>query len=120
VTIFRKTNEDPNQIYVIIIFIYLHLRNSKITMCRSPSQPWVQDFIWKGLEANTIYGKTFPNLSDDRFANQAALNTFLTLSYRRIIWCFEEFWHYWPIQLDCKDYITLEQALGEFQKKIAE
>ena len=37
----------------------------------------VQDFIWKGLNQYYLWQADVPNLADDRFANQAALNTFL-------------------------------------------
>ena len=38
----------------------------------------VQDFIWKGLNQYYLWQADVPNLADDRFANQAALNTFLS------------------------------------------
>ena len=38
----------------------------------------VQDFIWKGLNQYYLWQADVPNLGDDRFANQAALNTFLS------------------------------------------
>jgi carboxyl-terminal processing protease len=37
----------------------------------------INDFIWKGLNLYYLWQADVPNLSDDRFANQAALNTFL-------------------------------------------
>ena len=37
----------------------------------------VQDFIWKGLNQYYLWQADVPNLSDTRFANQAALNSFL-------------------------------------------
>ncbi|TDE03218.1 S41 family peptidase [Flavobacterium hiemivividum] len=37
----------------------------------------VQDFIWKGLNQYYLWQADVPNLSDDRFATQDALNTFL-------------------------------------------
>jgi carboxyl-terminal processing protease len=37
----------------------------------------VQDFIWKGLNQYYLWQADVPNLSDDRFASQDALNTFL-------------------------------------------
>ena len=38
----------------------------------------VQDFIWKGLNQYYLWQADVPNLSDTRFANQAALNSFLS------------------------------------------
>ena len=38
----------------------------------------VQDFIWKGLNQFYLWQADVPNLADDRFANQAELNTFLS------------------------------------------
>ncbi|WP_348810710.1 S41 family peptidase [Flavobacterium maritimum] len=37
----------------------------------------IQDFIWKGLNQYYLWQSDVPNLSDDRFASQAQLNTFL-------------------------------------------
>jgi C-terminal processing protease CtpA/Prc len=37
----------------------------------------VQDFIWKGLNQYYLWQADVPNLSDDRFATQNELNTFL-------------------------------------------
>jgi len=37
----------------------------------------VQDFIWKGLNLYYLWQADVPNLSDDRFATQQELNTFL-------------------------------------------
>jgi len=37
----------------------------------------VQDFIWKGLNQYYLWQPEVPNLSDDRFASQNELNTFL-------------------------------------------
>jgi hypothetical protein len=37
----------------------------------------VQDFIWKGLNQYYLWQPDVPNLSDDRFASQNKLNTFL-------------------------------------------
>ena len=38
----------------------------------------VQDFIWKGLNQYYLWQPDVPNLGDDRFANQNALNSFLS------------------------------------------
>ncbi len=37
----------------------------------------VNDFIWKGLNLYYLWQENVPNLSDDRFANQGQLNSFL-------------------------------------------
>ena len=38
----------------------------------------IQDFIWKGLNQYYLWQADVPNLADNRFANQIALNTFLS------------------------------------------
>ena len=38
----------------------------------------IQDFIWKGLNQYYLWQADVPNLSDNRFANQKSLNTFLS------------------------------------------
>lgn len=38
----------------------------------------IQDFIWKGLNQYYLWQADVPNLDDKRFADQAALNTFLS------------------------------------------
>lgn len=43
----------------------------------APADLDVQDFIWKGLNLYYLWQADVPNLSDDRFANQQQLNTFL-------------------------------------------
>lgn len=42
-----------------------------------PADLKVKDFIWKGLNQYYLWQADVPNLSDNRFANQAALNSFL-------------------------------------------
>lgn len=44
----------------------------------APDALEVQNFIWKGLNLYYLWQADVPNLSDTRFTNQAALNTFLT------------------------------------------
>lgn len=66
--------------YIIIFFIALLSFQS----CQdnddvaAPNALEVQNFIWKGLNLYYLWQADVPNLSDTRFANQAALNTFLT------------------------------------------
>lgn len=42
-----------------------------------PATLEIQDFIWKGMNLYYLWQADVPNLSDDRFANQTELNTFL-------------------------------------------
>ena len=42
-----------------------------------PASLDIQDFIWKGLNQYYLWQADVPNLDDKRFADQAALNTFL-------------------------------------------
>ncbi len=44
----------------------------------APDNLEVQDFIWKGLNLYYLWQADVPNLSDDRFATQEELNTFLS------------------------------------------
>ena len=43
----------------------------------SPQDLKVNDFIWKGLNQYYLWQADVPNLADDRFANEEALNSFL-------------------------------------------
>ncbi|MEC5166201.1 carboxyl-terminal processing protease [Flavobacterium sp. PL11] len=42
-----------------------------------PASLEIQDFVWKGLNQYYLWQADVPNLADNRFANQTALNTFL-------------------------------------------
>ena len=42
-----------------------------------PASLEIQDFIWKGMNQYYLWQADVPNLSDDRFADQTALNSFL-------------------------------------------
>lgn len=42
-----------------------------------PASLEIQDFIWKGMNQYYLWQADVPNLADDRFADQTALNTFL-------------------------------------------
>lgn len=44
----------------------------------TPKDLAIKDFIWKGLNQYYLWQADVPNLSDDRFASQADLNTFLS------------------------------------------
>ncbi|OAB28859.1 C-terminal processing protease CtpA/Prc, contains a PDZ domain [Flavobacterium fryxellicola] len=43
-----------------------------------PASLEIQDFIWKGMNQYYLWQADVPNLADDRFADQTALNTFLS------------------------------------------
>lgn len=43
----------------------------------APADLQVKDFIWKGLNQFYLWQADVPNLADDRFNNQEALNSFL-------------------------------------------
>jgi C-terminal processing protease CtpA/Prc len=73
----------------------------------------VQNFIWKGLNQYYLWQTDVPNLADNRFANQAALDAFLT-NYKvpedlfdalRVSPNIDRF--SWMVD----DYVTLEQSL---------
>ncbi|MEY4432140.1 MAG: hypothetical protein RLZZ44_270 [Bacteroidota bacterium] len=73
----------------------------------------VQNFIWKGLNQYYLWQTDVPNLADNRFANQAALDAFLT-NYKvpqdlfdalRVSPTIDRF--SWMVD----DYVTLEQSL---------
>lgn len=73
----------------------------------------VQNFIWKGLNQYYLWQPEVPNLADNRFANQAALDAFLT-NYKvpedlfdalRVSPTIDRF--SWMVD----DYVTLEQSL---------
>ena len=42
-----------------------------------PASLEIQDFIWKGMNQYYLWQADVPNLADDRFADQTALNSFL-------------------------------------------
>ena len=42
-----------------------------------PASLEIQDFIWKGMNQYYLWQADVPNLADDRFTDQTALNTFL-------------------------------------------
>lgn len=44
----------------------------------APENLEVQDFVWKGLNLYYLWQADVPNLNDNRFANQAQLNAFLS------------------------------------------
>ncbi len=44
----------------------------------APKNLKINDFVWKGLNQYYLWQADVPNLSDNKFANQGALNTFLS------------------------------------------
>jgi carboxyl-terminal processing protease len=84
----------------------------------TPSNLEVQNFIWKGLNQFYLWQSDVPNLSDDRFANQTELNTYLTgypvpkdlFNALRVNSSIDRF--SWIVD----DYLVLEQALGGISK----
>lgn len=79
----------------------------------TPANLEVQNFIWKGLNQFYLWQTDVPNLADNRFANQAALDAFLT-NYKvpedlfdalRVSPSIDRF--SWMVD----DYVTLEQSL---------
>jgi carboxyl-terminal processing protease len=78
----------------------------------------VQNFIWKGLNQYYLWQTDVANLADNRFANQAALDAFLT-NYKvpqdlfdalRVSPTIDRF--SWMVD----DYVTLEQSLQGISK----
>lgn len=73
----------------------------------------VQNFIWKGLNQYYLWQTDVPNLADNRFANQAALDAFLVnysvpqnlFDALRVSSTIDRF--SWMVD----DYVTLEQSL---------
>ena len=79
----------------------------------SPTNLEVQNFIWKGLNQYYLWQADVPNLADNRFANQTALDAFL-VNYKvpkdlfdalRVSPTIDRF--SWMVD----DYVTLEQSL---------
>lgn len=60
---------------LLIVFSFQGCQDNDDTA--APISLEVQDFIWKGLNQYYLWQDDVPNLSDDRFATQDALNTFL-------------------------------------------
>lgn len=59
----------------LVVFSFQSCQDNDDTA--APISLEVQDFIWKGLNQYYLWQDDVPNLSDDRFATQDALNTFL-------------------------------------------
>lgn len=91
----------------------------------APGDLQVNDFIWKGLNEAYLWQSDVPNLADDRFANQEALNSFLS-GYSKPEELFEDLLNKpvskYPINaIDrfswiVSDYTVLEQGLNGISK----
>lgn len=109
-------------IYKFILLLFLALftlqgcqDNDDIAV---PSNIEIQNFIWKGLNQYYLWQEDVPNLSDERFATQEELNTFLKgypvpedlFDALRVNKSIDRF--SWIVS----DYLVLEQALGGISK----
>ncbi|OIV43963.1 S41 family peptidase [Flavobacterium johnsoniae] len=91
----------------------------------APAQLQVNDFIWKGLNELYLWQGDVPNLADDRFSTQAALNSYLA-GYSRPEDLFQDLLNkpvskYPSNPIDrfswiVSDYTVLEQELGGITK----
>ncbi|TRX39240.1 S41 family peptidase [Flavobacterium restrictum] len=78
----------------------------------APKNLEIQNFIWKGMNQYYLWQSSVPNLADDKFANQEALNTFLSgystpeelFDALRVAKTIDRF--SWIVD----DYLTLEQS----------
>lgn len=91
----------------------------------APADLQVNDFVWKGLNEVYLWQADVPNLADDRFANQEALNSFLS-GYSKPEELFEDLLNKpvskYPINAIDRfswivdDYTVLEQELNGISK----
>jgi len=91
----------------------------------APADLQVNDFVWKGLNEVYLWQADVPNLADDRFANQEALNSFLS-GYSKPEELFEDLLNKpvskYPINAIDRfswivdDYTVLEQELNGITK----
>ena len=76
--------ETPNMKKIFQFTLLLFLAVFTFQGCQdmddvaTPKDLAIKDFIWKGLNQYYLWQADVPNLSDDRFASQAELNTFLS------------------------------------------
>jgi carboxyl-terminal processing protease len=104
-------------VVLISVFSLLSCQKDNDDAAIIPTNPTVnldvQNFIWKGLNQYYLWQTDVPNLADNRFANQAALDAFLT-NYKvpedlfdalRVSPSIDRF--SWMVD----DYVTLEQSL---------
>jgi carboxyl-terminal processing protease len=66
------------KVTLLLIFVFFTFQSCEdMDDVAPPPNLEINDFIWKGLNLYYLWQADVPNLSDARFANQAALNTFL-------------------------------------------
>ena len=103
---------------LVAAFTFQACQDNDDTVTPAPVNLEVQDFIWKGLNQYYLWQGDVANLSDDRFASQTELNTFLTgypvpenlFDALRVNSNIDRF--SWIVD----DYLVLEQALGGISK----
>ena len=103
---------------LVVAFTFQACQDNDDTVTPAPVNLEVQDFIWKGLNQYYLWQGDVANLSDDRFASQTELNTFLTgypvpenlFDALRVNSNIDRF--SWIVD----DYLVLEQALGGISK----
>lgn len=111
-----KTNFKFTILFFLAIFLFQSCQDEDDVA--APINLEVQDFIWKGLNQYYLWQADVPNLSDDRFASQDELNTFLRgypvpeelFDALRVDKSIDRF--SWIVS----DYLELEQALGGISK----
>ncbi|HEY4618077.1 MAG TPA: S41 family peptidase [Flavobacterium sp.] len=111
-----KTNFKFILLFFLAIFAFQSCQDMDDNA--APINLEVQDFIWKGLNQYYLWQADVPNLADDRFASQDALNDFLRgypvpeelFDALRVDKSIDRF--SWIVS----DYLELEQALGGISK----
>ena len=109
----RKIFQLSNILFACVFFLQGCQKDQDDIIQPSLDNLEVQNFIWKGLNQYYLWQSDVPNLADNRFANQAALDVFLT-NYKvpedlfdalRVSPTIDRF--SWMVD----DYVTLEQSL---------
>ncbi|MBP6425351.1 MAG: peptidase S41 [Flavobacterium sp.] len=109
----RKIFQLSNILFACVFFLQGCQKDQDDIIQPSLDNLEVQNFIWKGLNQYYLWQSDVPNLADNRFANQAALDAFLT-NYKvpedlfdalRVSPNIDRF--SWMVD----DYVTLEQSL---------
>ena len=109
----RKIFQLSNILFACVFFLQGCQKDQDDIIQPSLDNLEVQNFIWKGLNQYYLWQSDVPNLADNRFANQAALDVFLT-NYKvpedlfdalRVSQTIDRF--SWMVD----DYVTLEQSL---------
>jgi carboxyl-terminal processing protease len=74
---YMKTTFKITVLLFLALFTFQSCEDKDMDDVPAPANLEVNDFIWKGLNLYYLWQADVPNLSDKRFANQVALNTFL-------------------------------------------